>query len=104
MYRTLRGFPGGASSDKDVDIYRVFAHDKDAGDNADIDYSIKSGRGHGRFKINPKTGMISSDREFRSGEEHDLTIKAVDNGRPRQSATTRLRITVEDAAPRGGEW
>ena len=48
--------------------------------------------------------MISSDREFRSGEEHDLSIKAVDNGRPRKSATTRLRITVEDAAPSvGGE-
>ena len=42
------GGVGGGGGGKEVDIYRVFAHDKDAGVNADIDYSIKSGRGHGR--------------------------------------------------------
>jgi protocadherin Fat 1/2/3 len=46
----------------------VIAYDKDVGPNADIDYSIKSGRGHGRFKIHPKTGMISSDKEFHEGK------------------------------------
>ena len=57
-----------------------------------------------RFKINPKTGMISSDRDFHASEEYDLSIKAVDNGRPRKSTTTRLRITVEEAAAgRGGK-
>ena len=50
---TATGGGGGGGGGKEVyrDIYRVFAHDKDDGVNADIDYSIKSGRGHGRFVL-----------------------------------------------------
>ena len=53
---------------------RVIAFDPDVGDNADIDYSIKSGKGNGRFKIHPKTGMIYSERDFTVGSRYDLAV------------------------------
>ena len=33
-----------------------------------------SGRGKGKFGINPKTGMVYSQRSFRSGQEYDLFV------------------------------
>ena len=57
-------------------IYRVVAHDKDIGSNADIDFSIKSGKGNGRFKINPKNGIIYATRDFIAGTEFDLTVSS----------------------------
>ena len=58
----------------DIPLYRVLAFDDDVGPNADIDYSIKTGRGNGRFKINPKTGVITSQKDFESGMQYDLTV------------------------------
>ena len=59
----------------DIPLYRVLAADKDEGPNADIDYSIKTGRGNGRFKINPKTGVITSQKDFEAGTSYDLTVR-----------------------------
>ena len=59
----------------DIPLYRVLAFDDDVGPNADIDYSIKTGRGNGRFKINPKTGVITSQKDFESGMQYDLTVR-----------------------------
>ncbi|XP_067890087.1 protocadherin Fat 3a isoform X2 [Heterodontus francisci] len=73
-------------------IYRTFAFDKDKGPNAEISYSIVDGNDDGKFFIDPKTGMVSSRKQFSAGNYDILTIKAVDNGRPQKSSTTRLHI------------
>ncbi|KAG8592191.1 hypothetical protein GDO81_000433 [Engystomops pustulosus] len=73
-------------------IYRVIAVDKDDGPNAEISYSIEDGDEHGKFFIEPKTGVVSSKKSSGAGEYDILTIKAVDNGRPQKSSTTRLHI------------
>ncbi|XP_002940912.2 protocadherin Fat 1 isoform X3 [Xenopus tropicalis] len=73
-------------------IYRVVAVDKDDGANAEISYSIEEGDEHGKFFIEPKTGVVSSKKSSAAGEYDILSIKAVDNGRPQKSSTTRLHI------------
>ncbi|KAM9320567.1 protocadherin Fat 3 isoform 2-T2 [Gastrophryne carolinensis] len=73
-------------------IYRAFAFDKDEGPNAEISYSIADGNEDGKFFIDPKTGMVSSRKQFSAGSYDILTIKAVDNGRPQKSSTARLHI------------
>ncbi|CAH2225513.1 protocadherin Fat 3 isoform X1, partial [Pelobates cultripes] len=73
-------------------IYRAFAFDKDEGPNAEISYTIIDGNEDGKFFIDPKTGMVSSRKQFSAGSYDILTIKAVDNGRPQKSSTARLHI------------
>ncbi|XP_069487651.1 protocadherin Fat 1 isoform X1 [Ambystoma mexicanum] len=73
-------------------IYRVIAVDKDEGPNAEISYSIEEGDEQGKFFIEPKTGLVSSKKFSGAGEYDILTIKAVDNGRPQKSSSTRLHI------------
>ncbi|XP_055003987.1 protocadherin Fat 3a isoform X1 [Boleophthalmus pectinirostris] len=73
-------------------IYRVFAHDRDEGPNADLSYSIVDGNEDGKFFIDPKTAVVSSRKAFTAGSYDILTIKATDNGRPQKSSTARLHI------------
>ncbi|XP_041951368.1 protocadherin Fat 1a isoform X1 [Alosa sapidissima] len=73
-------------------VYRVIASDRDEGPNAEISYSIEEGDEHGKFFIEPKTGLVSSKKVSSAGEYDILTIKAVDNGRPQKSSTCRLHI------------
>ncbi|CAJ0952191.1 unnamed protein product [Ranitomeya imitator] len=73
-------------------IYRAFAFDKDEGPNAEISYTVVDGNEDGKFFIDPKTGMVSSRKQFSAGSYDILTIKAVDNGRPQKSSTARLHI------------
>uniref|UniRef100_A0A2K6NG81 FAT atypical cadherin 1 n=1 Tax=Rhinopithecus roxellana TaxID=61622 RepID=A0A2K6NG81_RHIRO len=73
-------------------LYRVIATDKDEGPNAEISYSIEEGNEHSKFFIEPKTGVVSSKKFSAAGEYDILSIKAVDNGRPQKSSTTRLHI------------
>ncbi|KAJ8383464.1 hypothetical protein AAFF_G00220600 [Aldrovandia affinis] len=73
-------------------VYRVIASDRDEGPNAEISYSIEEGDEHGKFFIEPKTGMVSSKKFSSAGEYDILTIKAVDNGRPQKSSTCRLHV------------
>ncbi|KAJ7419437.1 FAT atypical cadherin 3 [Willisornis vidua] len=81
-------------------IYRAFAFDKDEGSNAEISYSIVDGNEDGKFFIDPKTGMVSSRKQFTAGSYDILTIKAVDNGRPQKSSTARLHIEwIKKPAP-----
>uniref|UniRef100_A0A3B5L9E8 Uncharacterized protein n=1 Tax=Xiphophorus couchianus TaxID=32473 RepID=A0A3B5L9E8_9TELE len=87
-------------------VYRVIASDRDVGPNAEISYSIEEGDEHGKFFIEPKTGLVSSKKFSSAGEYDILTIKAVDNGRPQKSSTCRLHIewipkpeVPADAAP-----
>ncbi|XP_056135970.1 protocadherin Fat 1a [Lampris incognitus] len=87
-------------------VYRVIASDRDEGPNAEISYSIEEGDEHGKFFIEPKTGLVSSKKFSSAGEYDILTIKAVDNGRPQKSSICRLHIewipkpdVPADAAP-----
>ncbi|XP_075054823.1 protocadherin Fat 3 isoform X5 [Mixophyes fleayi] len=81
-------------------IYRAFAFDKDEGPNAEISYTIVDGNEDGKFFIDPKTGLVSSRKQFSAGSYDILTIKAVDNGRPQKSATARLHIEwIKKPAP-----
>ncbi|XP_034043514.1 LOW QUALITY PROTEIN: protocadherin Fat 1a [Thalassophryne amazonica] len=73
-------------------VYRVIASDRDEGPNAEISYSIEEGDEHGKFFIEPKTGLVSSKKFSSAGEYDILTIKAVDNGRPQKTSTCRLHI------------
>ncbi|KAJ8416521.1 hypothetical protein AAFF_G00358090 [Aldrovandia affinis] len=73
-------------------VYRVIASDRDEGPNAEISYSIEEGDEHGKFFIEPKTGLVSSKKFSTAGDYDILTIKAVDNGRPQRSASCRLHI------------
>ncbi|XP_038610870.1 protocadherin Fat 1 [Tachyglossus aculeatus] len=75
-----------------VPVYRVIAADRDAGANAEISYSIEAGNEHGKFFIEPRTGLVSSEKASVAGEYDILTIRAVDNGRPQSTSTTRLHI------------
>ena len=58
-------------------VHRVIAFDPDTGDNADISYSIVDGKGNGRFKIYPKTGMIYSQKEFVEGQSFNLIVSRI---------------------------
>ncbi|XP_028818497.1 protocadherin Fat 3a isoform X3 [Denticeps clupeoides] len=73
-------------------LYRIFAYDHDHGSNADLTYSIVDGNSEGKFFIDPKTGVISSRKQFFAGSYDILTIKAVDGGRPQRWTTARLHI------------
>ncbi|XP_039294510.1 fat-like cadherin-related tumor suppressor homolog [Nilaparvata lugens] len=77
-------------------LFRVHAVDRDIGNNAELHYSIKSGRGKGKFGIHPSTGTVYSQRSFAAGQEYDLLVKATDYGSPNKSSTARVSVTVKD--------
>ncbi|XP_066489067.1 protocadherin Fat 1 isoform X4 [Tiliqua scincoides] len=87
-----RGRPERERNARREPVYRVVAADKDEGPNAEISYSIEDRDEQGLFFIEPKTGVVSSRKYSGAGEYDILTIKAVDNGRPQKSSTTRLHI------------
>lgn len=53
---------------------KVFAKDTDVGINADLDYSIRAGKGKGRFKIHPKTGQVFTSKAFTPGQTFDIMV------------------------------
>ncbi|KAG7266403.1 hypothetical protein CRUP_010718 [Coryphaenoides rupestris] len=80
-------------------VYRVIAADRDAGPNAEISYSIEEGDEHGKFFIEPKTGVVSSKKFSSAGEYDILTVssraaqpahRTSFPARPHASARTRL--------------
>ncbi|XP_044007072.1 fat-like cadherin-related tumor suppressor homolog isoform X2 [Aphidius gifuensis] len=75
-------------------IFRVLANDKDVGENGKIEYSIKGGRGKGKFRIHPTTGMVYSMKGFDVGQEYEMMIRAADNGTPQRSHQTRVSVQV----------
>ncbi|KAK6637236.1 hypothetical protein RUM44_007650 [Polyplax serrata] len=100
----------------------VLAYDKDSGPNADIEYSIKSGKSKGKFKIHPKTGIVYSQKSLAPGQDYEFMvrcdsqedlsvfnstirtlltlisfvgkIRASDNGTPQKNSTVRVSVTV----------
>ncbi|XP_065170403.1 fat-like cadherin-related tumor suppressor homolog isoform X3 [Atheta coriaria] len=73
-------------------VVQVLAFDKDIGRNAEIQYSIKSGRGKTKFKIHNSTGMVYAHPGFHQGEEYELHVRATDGGG--KSATCRIAIST----------
>lgn len=51
--------------------------DKDTNANGEVEYSIKSGRGKGKFIIHPQTGEIFAQRSFNAGQEFDLLVRNI---------------------------
>ncbi|XP_065362033.1 fat-like cadherin-related tumor suppressor homolog [Calliphora vicina] len=75
-------------------ILEIQATDNDIGDNGKIAYSIKSGKGKNKFRINPETGLIYVMKPLDPEGEYELIIKTEDNGLPRKSQTARLNVVV----------
>ncbi|XP_046394541.1 fat-like cadherin-related tumor suppressor homolog isoform X2 [Ischnura elegans] len=78
----------------DRPAFQVLAFDQDVGQNGEITYSIKSGRGKGKFKIHPKTGVVYAQRGFQPSQEFDLLVRAMDGGHPAKSQTARVAVQV----------
>ncbi|XP_044594516.1 fat-like cadherin-related tumor suppressor homolog isoform X4 [Cotesia glomerata] len=83
-----------ASPNIDKPLFQVLANDKDVGENGKITYSIKGGRGKGKFRIHPTTGMVYSQKSFEVGQEYEMMIRAADNGDPQRSHQTRVSVQV----------
>ena len=77
-------------------VLQVNATDEDAGENARVSYSIKGGSKV--FKIDPKTGIITSlvplDRETTS--TYRFRVIATDHGKRKKSGRAKVKINVED--------
>ena len=79
-------------------VMRIVARDLDQGDNAKIQYAIKSGNQRGKFKIESATGEITLIRKLTFNEQssYALTIEASDKGSPRLASTQNLRVEIID--------
>lgn len=71
-------------------VYRVIASDRDDGPNAEISYSIEDGDEHGKFFIEPKTGLVSSKKFSSAGEYDILTVSIYNRRLPLSSASESL--------------
>ena len=76
---------------------KVHASDRDIGDNRKIKYALlDSAKNH--FKIDESSGIVTLakplDRETKG--VYNLTVRAMDTGRPRMSSNTYLLIVVLD--------
>ncbi|CAG9865049.1 unnamed protein product [Phyllotreta striolata] len=63
-------------------VLRVLAFDRDIGQNAQLNYHIKSGKGRTKFKIDNGTGIVYAQKPLAVGEEYELNIKVTDSGDP----------------------
>lgn len=70
------------------------AVDNDIGENGRITYSIKSGKGKNKFRINPDNGHIFAIKPIEFDGEYELIIRAEDHGVPKRSQTTRLHMLI----------
>ncbi|KAM8938795.1 protocadherin Fat 1 isoform 2-T2 [Pelodytes ibericus] len=92
----------GTSLSEDVDIgtevLQVYATSRDIEINAEISYKIVSGNEHGKFSINPITGVIFiiESLDYETSAEYYLTIEATDGGTPPLSDVGTVNINVTD--------
>ncbi|XP_063909336.1 fat-like cadherin-related tumor suppressor homolog isoform X5 [Zophobas morio] len=75
-------------------VFRVLAYDRDAGANSEIRYSIKSGKGKSKFKIDNSTGMVYAQKGFEPGQEYELNIRATDGGNASKSSICKVSVHV----------
>ncbi|XP_033631597.1 protocadherin Fat 1-like isoform X4 [Asterias rubens] len=79
-------------------IYRAVAKDDDIGRNAELSYIILEGNEAGKFDIEPTTGIVTTSKLLPEGEQFNLVLEVLDNGRPtQQRARFRLVILIKRA-------
>lgn len=76
----------GERNAKREPLYRVIAADKDEGPNAELSYSIEEGNEHGRFAIEPKTGVVSSKKFSTAGEYDILSVSWISHSPFRENS------------------
>nr|XP_023651622.1 protocadherin Fat 4 [Paramormyrops kingsleyae] len=79
-------------------VVSVTATDSDAGDNAEVTYSIAATNNHGTFSISPFTGSIFLVKklDFETQSLYKLNVTAKDNGRPPRFSSIPVTIHVRD--------
>lgn len=79
------------------EIYLARAHDKDAGKNSRVTYSLTYNPQE-QFRISESTGVLYLNRPIRvdPGTVMHLEITAMDSGEPRLSSKNNVIITIED--------
>ncbi|XP_069563501.1 protocadherin-16-like [Brachyistius frenatus] len=79
-------------------LFTLRATDPDAGDSGEINYRITAGDPSGDFRLDRKSGVLSTsrplDRENRAG--YMLTVVVLDQGNPPLSSTATIEVTVMD--------
>ena len=74
--------------------------------NNQFTYSIIGGNFGNVFKVDPKTGVVETtsqlDRE--SVTSYNLTIGAIDNGIPKQTGTTVVKVILQDVNDNGPQF
>lgn len=64
-----------STNDQELTVcVQLMAVDKDTGRNAELQYSLKSGRGKSKFIIDFWTGHIFAQKSLTGGQEFDLTV------------------------------
>ena len=80
-------------------VVNVSASDRDAGENASLIYSIITGNSEGHFKINSKTGLITTTNiplDYEQKRIYQLVVKVTDNGSTPRSSEASLTILIQD--------
>ncbi|XP_067948846.1 protocadherin Fat 4-like [Watersipora subatra] len=95
--------PNGVVQENSADgteVMTVRARDKDAGRNAQIEYSLKSGTSY--FSIDPSTGLIITRRSVSTTPViHHITVMAADKGEPQRSSEQSIKIILSSVASSG---
>lgn len=73
---------------RSISITTIVAHDRDAGMNGNLTYTIIDGNQHGYFQINHLNGSISAESVNLPQGHHRLTIKVCDRGEPTEKCST----------------
>ncbi|CAL1535045.1 unnamed protein product [Lymnaea stagnalis] len=80
-------------------VYTVRATDLDSGDNAQLQYFIKSGNDNNTFQLDATSGVLSTLNRVVDREKialYNLEIQASDMGKPKRNATTTVRVSILD--------
>ncbi|XP_063968862.1 cadherin-23-like [Lytechinus pictus] len=87
-------------------VTRITADDDDIPEGDRLTYAITAGNLGGYFQINPVSGDVTLlrqlDRELES--QHNLTIRATDQGAPPQTDMTLLKVIVLDFNDNPPRW
>ncbi|KAJ8945175.1 hypothetical protein NQ314_009307, partial [Rhamnusium bicolor] len=73
---------------------QVLAFDKDVGQNAQLRYHIKSGKGRSKFKIDNSTGIVYAQKGFEPGQEYELNIKVSDGGNISKHSICKVSVHI----------
>eukprot|EP00117_Sycon_ciliatum_P020511 scpid1016/ scgid18251/ Protocadherin Fat 4; FAT tumor suppressor homolog 4; Fat-like cadherin protein FAT-J len=81
-------------------IARIRATDKDYGTNGTLAYSVVSGNADKKFTLNTATGVLrmAGTLDYDNGPKfYQLTVQAIDGGKPAHYTTVIVNVQVENA-------